>query len=147
MALTDFAAFMDTVQAPVPEQAPPQPWKVAPPKVAAVKVTVWPAGNDTDVVVVPSGPTAQVAPLQARPPGDDVMLALPTAPRPPLMCAEKLSKNAAPLAPTPVNLAMTLWFAVMVRVQVVAAPEHAPPQPTQVDPAAGVSVKTTDVPA
>lgn len=41
---------------------------------------------------------------------------------------------------------MTDWSLVIVSVQVVAVPEHAPPQPTQGEPGSGVAVSVTTVP-
>src|SRR5215831_3792001 len=42
VAVTDWPAFMATLQAPVPEQAPPQPEKVDPEAGEAARVTVVP---------------------------------------------------------------------------------------------------------
>jgi hypothetical protein len=44
------------------------------------------------------------------------------------------------------NVAVTDSSAVIDTVHVLAVPEHAPDQPANTDPDAGVSVNTTDVP-
>ena len=44
------------------------------------------------------------------------------------------------------KLVLTALAALIVTVQVVAAPPHAPVQPAKVEPAAGVAVRVTDVP-
>ncbi len=54
--------------------------------------------------------------------------------------------QGAPVVPPPLNVAVTDRAAVMVRVQVVAVPEHEPPQPPNVKPLAGVAVSVTEVP-
>ena len=41
--------------------------------------------------------------------------------------------------------ALTFWFAVIVRLQ-VPVPLHAPPQPWNIQPLAGVAVRVTGVP-
>jgi hypothetical protein len=45
-----------------------------------------------------------------------------------------------------VNAAVTLLAVLMVRVQIVAVPEHAPLQPEKVEPDAGDAVSVTLVP-
>jgi hypothetical protein len=45
------------------------------------------------------------------------------------------------------NVAVTALVLVIETVHVGAVPEHAPPQPLKVAPAAGVAVRVTDVPA
>ena len=45
-----------------------------------------------------------------------------------------------------VKVADTLCAEFMVSVQVLAVPLHAPPQPVNIQPLAGVSVKVTSVP-
>jgi hypothetical protein len=48
--------------------------------------------------------------------------------------------------PVEVNTADTLLFAFIVSVHVILVPEHAPDQPENVYPVAGVAVRVTDVP-
>ena len=65
--MTLVAAVGWTVQAPVPEQAPPQPRKTAPPPAVAVRVTVELNVNgalqDDAQPEMPAGADATVAPL------------------------------------------------------------------------------------
>jgi hypothetical protein len=48
--------------------------------------------------------------------------------------------------PDVAKVVVTLRAALIVTVQVVADPEHAPLQPVNVDPAAGAAVKVTETP-
>ena len=58
VAVTFAAAVIDTVQVPVPEQAPDQPAKVEPDAAVAVRVTLVPEANDAEHVapqLMPAG--------------------------------------------------------------------------------------------
>jgi len=56
-------------------------------------------------------------------------------------CGEPVDTAVALAAPT--KLAVTFCAPAIVTVQVVAVPEHAPPQPRNVAPATGAAVRTT----
>ena len=68
--MTDLAASIVTLQAPLPEQAPLQPVKAEPGDAVGVSVTIVPGGK----------PTVQVAP-QFTPPGLEVTVPLPAPER------------------------------------------------------------------
>src|SRR6266403_5304106 len=126
VAVTDVAALIVTVQVPVPEQPPPlQPVKLEPAAGVAVSVTAVPLANEE----------AQVAP-QEMPAGALVTVPLPA---PGLLTVSAKLWSA--------NVAVTDVAALIVTVQ-VPVPEQPPPlQPVKVEPAAGVAVSVTTVPA
>jgi hypothetical protein len=122
VAVTAFAALMDTVQVvAVPEQAPVQFVKVDPALAAAVKVTLafWLKLAE------------QVAP-QLMPAGELVTV---PAPVPALVTA-----NCTWVA---VKVAVTAFAALMGTVHVLAVPVQAPVQLVKVDPALAAAVKVT----
>jgi hypothetical protein len=127
LALTDFAAFMVTVQVPVPEQPPPlQPVNVAVAEGTAVKVTSVPLLNDAE----------QVAP-QLMPAGE-----LTTSPGPkPERSAVRTKLEVEVLR---AKLALTDLAALIVTVQ-APVPEQLPLQPVKVAVADGVAVSVTTV--
>ena len=49
-------------------------------------------------------------------------------------------------SPVPLNVAVTVVFAVGVTLQVVAVPEHGPDHPAKVEPLEGVTVKVIALP-
>src|SRR5215831_3319694 len=125
VAVTEAAAFIVTVQVPVPVQPPPlQPENVEPAAGTAVKVTAVPPANGAEQVVpheIPAG-------------------ALVTVPDPVPALLSVSVKGCS------VKVAVTDCAALMVVVQ-VPVPVHPPPlQPENVEPAAGVAVKVTAVP-
>src|SRR5262245_19823227 len=123
-AVTDLACVMDTVQVPVPEQAPLQPAKVEPDAAAAVSVALVPFAKLAFCV-------AHVVP-QLIPAGLEVTVPVPV----PLLFRVSVS-----LAVTVLNVAMTVRAWVMDAVQ-APVPVQAPLQPANVepDPAAAESV-------
>ena len=123
--MTEVAAFVVTMQVPVPEQPPPlQPVKVEPASGVAVRVTAVPTVNEAE----------QAAP-QEIPEG-----ALLTVP-PPVPVLVTLRANDCWTKP-----AVTEAAALIVTMQ-VPVPEQPPPlQPEKVEPAVGVAVKVTAVP-
>ncbi len=125
VAVTPWAALIVTVQVlVVPEHAPLQPVKEDPAAGAAVSVTAVPLANVAE----------QVAP-QEIPAG-----ALVTVPEPaPAVVSESVNDGSA-------KVAVTLWAALIVTVQVLAVPEQPPLQPVKEEPAAGAAVKVTTVP-
>ena len=125
MAATIVAAPGVTVHVPVPEQPPPsQPRKVEPAAGVAVKVTTEPGLKEA----------LQVFP-QMMPAGEDV-----TVPRP----VPNLVRVKTAVLPKVAVTAVAL-FIVTVHVPV---PEQPPPdQPVNMEPAAGVAVNVTTVPA
>jgi hypothetical protein len=112
-AVTLFAELIVTEQVrEVPAQAPPQPLKPAPEPGWAVSVTVVPA--DTSA-------------LQLDPPAEvQEMFGPATVPFP---VTDTVSANV--LAEV-VNVALTDWSALIVRVQLLPVPLQAPPQPLKV---------------
>jgi hypothetical protein len=123
VAVTDCAAFILTLQAPVPEHAPLHPAKVDPAAAAAVKVTVVPLlkfALHVTVQLIPEG-------------------ALVTEPEP---LPEKATNSGKV---TVLNVAVTDCAAFMVTLQ-APAPVQAPLQPAKVEPAAAVAVNVTTVP-
>jgi hypothetical protein len=124
VAVTARACVIDTVHAPVPEQAPLQPAKLAPLPAAAVSVTEVPLAK------LP----LQVLP-QLMPPVFDVTVPVPL---PAFVTA------SVKLTPELLNVAVTLRAAVIDTVHAVAVPLHAPPQPPNVDPLAAAAVSVTD---
>ena len=122
IAVTVVAAFIVTVQGPVPEHPPLHPTNVHPGKGVAVRVTTVPLSYDAE----------QVTP-QLIPPGLDV-----TVPRPvPLLFT--VSGNVCL-----VKIAVTVVAAFIV-TEHEPVPEQPPLHPANTDPAAGVAVKVTTV--
>ena len=127
-ALTDFAAFIVTVQVGVlPVQAPAQPAKDAPGAGAAVSVTAEFVGR---FALHTEAPLPQLIP----PPLTEPL---------PVTTTESGTDGVPPLPPPVVNDAVTDLAAVICTVQVGIVPLHAPPQLENVAPAAGVAVSVT----
>jgi hypothetical protein len=126
-ALTDFAVLIVTVQVgALPVQAPVQPEKDAPAAGVAVSVTAEFVGR---FALHAEAPLPQLIPPPL------------TVPLP--VTTTESSTDVAP-APLPVvNDAVTDLAAAICTVQVGVAPLHAPPQPENVAPAAGVAVSVT----
>jgi hypothetical protein len=122
VAVTDRACVIETVQVPVPVQAPLQPVKTSVPVGVAVSVTE----------VASSNVAVQVAP-QVMPLGLDEIE------------PEPLPAAAAVSVQTGINAAVTLRACVIETVQ-VPVPVHAPLQPEKREPAVAVGVRVTDVP-
>ncbi len=122
VAVTVKAEFTATVQVPVPVQAPPQPVKTDPALARAVRSTLVPEVKVAE----------QVAP-QLIPAG-----LLVTVPEP-APCGVTVSENCG------LKVAVTFWAELMVTLQ-APVPEHAPPQPLNTEPAAGVAARLTTVP-
>src|SRR5258706_3908322 len=121
------AAFMVTVQAPVPEHAPVQPVKVEP----AVGVGV-------SVTIVPWLKLAlQVAP-QLMPAG--VLATVPV----PVPLRVTLSANGGGGAGPLLKFAVAVTAELIVRLQ-LPVPEQAPLQPVKVEPAFGVAMRVMTV--
>jgi hypothetical protein len=123
VAVTDCAAFILTLQAPVPEHAPLHPAKVDPAFAVAVKATVVPLlkfALHVTVQLIPEG-------------------ALVTEPEP---LPDKATNSGKV---TVLNVAVTDCAAFMVTLQ-APAPVQAPLQPAKVEPAAAVAVNVTTVP-
>jgi hypothetical protein len=125
IAETLCAAFIVTVQPPVPLHAPPQPAKLDPAAGVAVKVTCVPAPK-LALHVVP----------QLIPPGELVTMPLPVS----------LTVSVKEGATVCEKVAETFWVVFIVTVQ-PWAPLQAPPQPVKLQPAAGVAVRLTCVPS
>src|SRR6478672_5503887 len=125
LALTDFAVFIVTVQVgALPVQAPVQPPKDAPAAGVAVSVTAEFVGR---FALHPEAPLPQLIP----PP---LTVPLPVT----------TTESSTDVVPPPVvNDAVTDLAAVICTVQVGIVPLHAPPQPENVAPAAGVAVSVT----
>jgi hypothetical protein len=124
-ALTDFAAFMVTLQAPVPLQAPLQPANVESESGAAVKLTTVPLGKLAEHVVPQEIPEGVLA----------------TVPVPvPLLATVRVKGPGFA-----VKFALTDFAASMVTLQ-GPVPVQAPPQPANVEPESGAAVKLTTVP-
>ena len=123
-AVTDVATLIVTVQVPVPEQPPPlQPVNVEPAAGVAVNVTTAPLVNDAEQVV----PQLIAA---------GVLVTVPV-PLPPLVTVS--AKGCRP------KFAVTEVAAFIVTAH-VPVPVHAPLQPVNVAPAAGVAVSVMAVP-
>jgi hypothetical protein len=123
VAVAELAAFIVTVHAPVPVHAPLQPVKVAPAAGVAVRVTAVPPLKDAEQVVpqlIPAG-------------------ALVTVPEP---APARLTVSANDCR---AKVAVTELAAFIVTVH-APVPVHAPLQPVNVAPAAGVAVSVTAVP-
>src|SRR5262245_18988489 len=125
VAVTDRAAVIDTVQAPVPVQAPLQPAKVEQLAAAAVSVT------DVSLLKL----ALQVLP-QLMPAGEDVTVPVPVPAR-----VTVKAKVVTEL----LKVAVTDRAAVIETVQ-VPVPVQAPLQPAKVEPLAAAAVSVTDVP-
>jgi hypothetical protein len=123
-ALTDFAASMVTLQAPVPLQAPLQPANVEPESGAAVKLTT-----------VPFAKLAEHVAPQEIPEGVLVTVPVPV----PLLATVRVKGPGFA-----VKFALTDFAASMVTLQ-PPVPLQAPPQPANVEPVSGVAVKFTTV--
>src|SRR5215470_8726910 len=125
VAVTARAALIVTLQVPVPVQLPIQPEKVELVAGTAVRVTAVLLVNDD----------AHAVPLEI-PVGALVTVLLPA---PALVTVSTKDGKA--------NVALTLWAALIVTVQVLVVPVQPPPlQPVNVEPAVGVAVKVTAVP-
>jgi hypothetical protein len=123
VAVTDFAAVIETVHEPVPVHAPLQPPNVDPDAGVGVSVTEVP------LLKVPE----HVVP-QSTPAGELVTLPLPAP------ALASVSANVCRL-----NVAVT-DFAAVIETTHEPVPVHAPLQPVNVDPEAAVAVSVTDVP-
>lgn len=125
VAVTARAALIVTLQLPVPVQLPLQPEKVELVAGTAVRVTTVLLVND-DAHAVP----------HEIPVGALVTVPLPV---PALVTVSTKDGKA--------NVALTLWAALIVTVQVLVVPVQPPPlQPVKSEPAAGAAVKVTMVP-
>lgn len=124
VAVTDFAASIVTEQVPVPVHAPDQPVNEKPL-----------FGVATNVTAVPLTKKAEQAPGQLMPAGDEVTVPVPV---PAVVTARAWEGR--------LNVAVTVLFAVIVNVHVVAALTHAPENPAKVEPPEGVAVRVMSVP-
>ena len=124
-ALTDFAASMVTLQAPVPLQAPLQLANVEPESGVAVKLTTVPLAKLAEHVVPQEIP-------------EGVLVTVPV-PAPLLATVRVKGPGFA------VKFALTDFAASMVTLQ-APVPLQASPQPANVKPESGVAVKLTTVP-
>jgi hypothetical protein len=125
VAVTARAAVMETVHAPVPEHAPPQPANVEPLAAAAVRVTD-----------VPLEKFALQADPQFTPDGFEVTVPAPVP---------AFVTLSAKLVVELLNVAVTDRAAVIETVQALV-PLHAPLQPANVEPPAAAAMSVTDVP-
>ena len=125
VALTDFAASMVTLQAPVPLQAPLQPANVEPESGVAVKLTTVPFAKFAEHVVP-----------QEIPEGVLVTVPVPV----PLLDTVRVTGPAFPVKVAPTDLA-----ASMVTLQ-APIPVQAPLQPAKVEPESAVAVEFTTAP-
>ena len=121
--MTDFAALIVTLQAPVPAHAPDQPLKAEPLSAAAVSVTAAPLLYNS----------AQSVP-QAMPVG---LLVTVPPPVPAFVTVKEYCFS--------VKVAVTDFAALIVTLHVPVLFAHAPDHPANVDSAAGVAVKVTTV--
>lgn len=124
VAVTLRAAVIDNKQFPVPVHAPLQPAKVEPLAAAAVRVTDAPDAKFA----------LQLLP-QFTPDGDEVTVPVPV----PALVTVAANVDEV------LNVAVTARAAVIDTVQ-PPVPEHAPPQPANVEPLAAEAVSVTDVP-
>jgi hypothetical protein len=124
--VTVFALSIATVQVGVvtPVQAPPQAAAPEPEAGAAVRVTVVPSEK-----AAVQGPTVQLIPA-----GLEVTVPVPVP--------AGITVKTGVVAATVPNVAVTPVVAVTVTVQ-VPVPLHAPLQPANDDPEAGVAVSVT----
>ncbi|MGA8580849.1 MAG: hypothetical protein WB579_19335 [Bryobacteraceae bacterium] len=118
--------FIVTVQPPVPEQAPDHPANVEP--VPGVAVSV---------MTVPAAKLRQPEPHEV-PTGEEVTVPLPVP--------DVVIVRVGLTTTVKLNVAVTAWLEFIVTVQ-LPVPEHAPDHPANVDPAFGVAVSVTTVPA
>jgi hypothetical protein len=125
VALTEFAASMVTLHAPVPLQAPPQPANVEPGSGAAVKLTTVPLAKLAEHVVP-----------QEIPEGVLVSAPVPV----PLLDTVRIKVPAFA-----VKVALTDFSASMVTLH-APVPLQAPLQPAKVEPESGAAVKLTTAP-
>lgn len=116
---------MLTLQVPAPEQSPDHPVKEEPQPGVAVRVTLAPLSNACEQVE-----------LQSSPAGLEV-----TVPEP------DPDVDTLNVSATPVKFAITAFAWFIVRTQSPFAAEQAPDQPEKTEPAAGVAVSVTSVPA
>ena len=116
-----------TVQLPVPVQAPVQPLKVLPVSGAAVNVTLV---DDGKLAVAVEKEVPQEIPAGL----------LVTVPLPVLVTVISL------VVAVVVKVAETLRATLMLTVQVLDDPEHAPPQLVKVEPVPAVAVRVTLLP-
>ena len=123
VAVTTWAAFIVTVQEPLPLQAPLQPMRAEPTAGVAVRVTAVPLANEAE----------HVAP-QEIPAGALVTVPLPA----PLGLTISVKSGT--------KVAVTVVFAPSVTVQVLVLEQPPPLQPVKVEPAVGVAVSVTTVP-
>jgi hypothetical protein len=124
VALTDFAASMVTLHAPVPLHAPLQPANVEPESGVAAKLTTAPFAKLAEHVVP-----------QEIPAGELVSVPVPV----PLLATVRMKGPGFA-----VKFALTDFAASMVTLQ-VPVPLQAPLQPANVEPESGVAVKFTTV--
>jgi hypothetical protein len=126
VAVTDRFEFMVTLQPPVPEHAPDHPANVEPVFGVAVNVTA-----------VPAAKLRQPEPHEV-PVGEALTVPLPV----PVVVMFRVGLTVA----VRLNAAVTDRFEFIVTVQ-LPAPEQAPDHPANVEPAVGVGVSVTTVPA
>jgi len=126
VAVTEAAALKVTLQAPVPEQAPPHPLNLDPVPGVAVNCTTVPFAKLA----------AQVGP-QLMPEGELVTVPVPV----PVKVTVSGTLEFAIL-----NVAVTELAEFKV-TEHAAVPEHAPDQPAKTEPAAGAAVNCTTLPA
>lgn len=126
VAVTVIALVGVTVQVPVPEQPPPdQPPKTEPPAGVAVRTTELPDGKLAEHVVP-----------HVMPAGALVTLPFPSP-----------ARTTVTATGAGANAALTVVAVAIVKVH-APVPEHPPPdQPENTEPAAGVAVSVTLVPA
>src|ERR1043166_2290173 len=125
VALTDFAASMVMLQAPVPLQAPPQPANVEPESGVTAKLTTVPLEKFAEHVVP-----------QEIPEGVLVTVPVPV----PLLATVRVKGPGFA-----VKFALTDFAASIVTLH-APVPLQAPPQPANVEPESGAAVKLTTVP-
>src|SRR5262249_39106475 len=129
VALRAWTEVIETVQAPVPVQAPFQPEKVEPVAGVAVKVTAGPLVKD-----------ARQGVPQEEPPGARLTVRLP-APD----CVRVKAKEVAD-GEVEVTVAVGGGGVVIVTVGVPVRVQPPPLQPEKVEPAVGAAVRVTAVP-
>ena len=126
VAVTLLTASIVTLHAPVPVHAPDQPAKVDAASGVALRLTLLPCAKLA----------LHVAP-QLMPPG---LLVIPPVPAPAFVT---VSAKFVPPVGTVFQVAVTAFAALMVTVQVVALPLHAPPHDAKLEPAAGAALRVT----